>query len=110
MIGDTALTGAGSAAIIFALIRIVEYLIKKRNGSNGKDIRKAIYAIQADCKWLKEIHDKYTADNTPAWYFPSRLEDSINKLVEISQNTFGGIDKLTSTMDGFITELRAKKD
>lgn len=115
-------TGVGGGVIAFVLLQMFYYLIKQlRNRKNGmpsqlnqisdalKDIKDAmnqiketLIDIKSDGAWTRNIHDKYTDDGSPKWYFPAALKEMLTKLLEATQTTNQNIRELTGVVERLI--------
>lgn len=100
-------TAAGGSAVPIALYIIwmlVKQIRNKRNGTTlqNNKIEDELDEIKADVTWIKDIHNRFTPDGNPVWYFPDRLETMLKKLIESNQETNGRINKLTMAVENLV--------
>ena len=96
-------------AMVWALVKTVEYFISKRNGKNGKHFsEKQSTEIEEICKLTKELyaqHTVYDENHTPLWYMPRELiafirniHNNVERIDEIKVGQAALFEKMTELL------------
>ena len=85
-------------ALIYALIRVVNFFISKKNGttkaSTVSDLEHTIKEIHKRVEHLDELHSVYDSNHVPTWYIPGDLFPLIRQIqtdLASLEKEFGGV-------------------